>query len=109
MDSNPQQQPTQFSNMKIDTSIYRDHLKQKYKGVINAIDPSNTESKVLIIDPALSDIIRYLLTKEEIGTTQLIFLKEQIKVDTKNIVFLITPSVQNINKMSSVIKMNTDK
>jgi hypothetical protein len=105
----PQSQTAQLPDMKIDTSIFRDHIKQKYKSMISAIDPGNTDSKVLIIDSALYDVLRHLLTKEEIGVAKIYSLKEDIKVDSKYVVFLTPPSVQNVNKMSSVIKNNIDK
>jgi len=96
-------------DMKIDTSIFRDHIKQKYKGMISAIDPGNTDSKVLIIDSALYDVLRHLLTKDEIGVSKIQALKEDIKVDAKYVIFLTPPSVQNVTKMASIIKGNGDK
>lgn len=54
-------------------------------------------------------MLRHLITKDEIGDTKIHSLRDDIRLDAKHVIFLTPPSVQNMHKISSVIKANIEK
>jgi len=95
-------------DMKIDTSIFRDHIKHKFKGLVTSIGGENQESKLIIMDGSLFDIFRQLFTKDEIGA-KIRFLSDDIKTDSKHLLIFTPPTVQNMHKITKIIRNNMDK
>jgi len=95
-------------DMKIDTSIFRDHIKHKFRGLVTSIGGENQESKLIIMDGSLFDIFRQLFTKDEIGA-KIRFLSDDIKTDSKHLLIFTPPTVQNMHKITKIIRNNMDK
>lgn len=102
-------QATPSLEMKIDTSIFKEHIKQKYIAMISGIGTDDPNSKILVIDPPIYAILRNILIKDEIGVSKIMDLKEDLKADAPHIIFMSTPSVQNMNKINTVIQANMGK
>jgi len=40
--------------MRVETAVFKDYIKQKFKSMITSINPDNIESKLLIMDRSFS-------------------------------------------------------
>jgi len=98
----------QDPEMKIDTSVFRDHIKQKFKALTNSLGGENPDAKLIIMDGSLFDIFRHMFTKDEIGA-KIRFLSDDIRTDSKHLLVFTPPSVQNMNKLAKIVHNNPEK
>ena len=94
--------------MKIDTSIFKDHIKQKFRALVSSLGSDNPDSKLIIMDQSLFDLFRQQFTKDEIGA-KIRFLSKDIRTDSKHLLILTPPSVQNMRILGEVVRNNIDK
>jgi len=96
-------------NLKVDITVFRDHIKQKFKQMITSIDSENIDSKLLVIDRSIYDVFRFLFTQNELGVSRIAFFNEELRTDLKHLIFLTPPLVTNMNKLAIIMKNNPNK
>jgi len=95
--------------MRVETGVFKDYIKQKFKSMITSINPDNVESKLLIMDRSFYDIFRLLFTKDEVGVGKITFLNEDLRTESKHLIFLTPPSIQNMNSLTAIVKNNPSR
>jgi len=96
-------------NLKVDITVFRDHVKQKFKQMITSIDSENIDSKLLVVDRSIYDVFRFLFTQNELGVSRIAFFNEELRTDLKHLIFLTPPVVANMNKLAVIMKNNPNK
>ena len=96
--------------VKINSWIFKDHIKQKYKSIVGEIEPGQTDTKVLCADPALLEMIRAAFSKEDLMVNKVFPLKEETRfVEFKHIIFFAYPTVHNMNIITNLIRSHADR